>query len=49
VIGLLERSGLREQGQALIAATRAVTTARVLLAYLLLRQITADAELNATR
>src|SRR5450755_4925013 len=41
VIGLLERAGLRERVQMLIAAMRTITTARVLLAYLLLRQITA--------
>jgi len=45
VIGLLERAGLREQ--ALIATMRAITTARVLLAYLLLRQITSALGLNA--
>jgi uncharacterized membrane protein len=47
VIGLLERAGLREHVQTLIAAMRAVTTARVLLAYLLVRQITAALGLNA--
>ena len=47
VIGLLERAGLRERVQALIGAMRAVTTARVLLSYLLLRQITAALGLNA--
>ena len=47
VIGLLERAGLRERVQALITAMHAVTTARVLLAYLLLRQITAALGLNA--
>src|SRR5476649_1183776 len=35
VIGLLERAGLRERVQDLITALRAITTARVLLAYLL--------------
>jgi uncharacterized membrane protein len=47
VIGLLERAGLRERVQTLITALRAVTTARVLLAYLLLRQITAALGLNS--
>jgi uncharacterized membrane protein len=47
VIGLLERAGLRERVQRLITGLRAVTTARVLLAYLLLRQITAALGLNA--
>ena len=47
VIGLLERAGLRERVQALIAAVHAVTTARVLLVYLLLRQITSALGLNA--
>jgi len=41
VIGLLERAGLRERVQEWITAMRAITTARVLLAYLLLRQVTA--------
>jgi uncharacterized membrane protein len=47
VIGLLERAGLRERVQALITSMRAITTARVLLAYLLLRQITAALGLHA--
>lgn len=47
VIGLLERAGLRERVQMLIAAMRTITTARVLLGYLLLRQITAALGLNA--
>jgi uncharacterized membrane protein len=47
VIGLLERAGLRERVQTLIATMRAITTARVLLAYLLLRQITSALGLNA--
>jgi len=47
VIGLLERAGLRERVQDLIAAMRAITTARVLLAYLLLRQVSAAIGLNA--
>jgi uncharacterized membrane protein len=47
VIGLLERAGLRERVQTLITAMRSVTTSRVLLAYLLIRQITAALGLNA--
>jgi len=47
VIGLLERAGLRERVQTLITTLRAITTARVLLAYLLLRQITSALGLNA--
>jgi uncharacterized membrane protein len=47
VIGLLERAGLRERVQELITALRAITTARVLLAYLLVRQISAAIGLNA--
>lgn len=47
VIGLLERAGLRERVQTLITTLRAITTARVLLAYLLLRQVTSALGLNA--
>jgi len=47
VIGLLERAGLRERLQSLIIALQAVTMARVLLSYLLLRQISAALGLNA--
>jgi uncharacterized membrane protein len=39
VIGLLERSGLREHAQATIAKLRAVTAGRLLIAYLALRQL----------
>ncbi|MCL4817970.1 MAG: DUF969 family protein [Vicinamibacteria bacterium] len=38
VIGLLERSGLREHAQATIAKLRSVTAGRLLMAYLALRQ-----------
>ncbi|HVF34800.1 MAG TPA: DUF969 family protein, partial [Candidatus Saccharimonadia bacterium] len=38
VIGLLERNGLREHAQAWIARLERVTTSRLLLAYLALRQ-----------
>ena len=40
VIGLLERSGLRERAQLLIGRIDAATPGRLLLAYLLLRQAT---------
>jgi uncharacterized membrane protein len=41
VIGLLERSGLKEQAHALVSRIQVATTGRVLLAYLAIRQITA--------
>ena len=41
VVGLLERAGLRERAQTLIGNVQAATTGRLLLLYLLLRQITA--------
>jgi uncharacterized membrane protein len=41
VIGLLERCGLRERAQMLIARVHAATTGRVLLLYLVVRQISA--------
>ena len=41
VIGLLEREGLQERARMLIARVRAATVGRLLLAYLLLRQVTA--------
>jgi uncharacterized membrane protein len=41
VIGLLERAGLQERARMLIGRMRAATTGRVLLAYFMLRQITA--------
>jgi uncharacterized membrane protein len=47
VIGLLERAGLRERARALIAATAAATTGRILIAYLLLRQATSALGLTA--
>jgi uncharacterized membrane protein len=47
VIGLLERAGLRERVQDLIAALHSITTARVLLGYLFLRQITASIGMTA--
>lgn len=41
VIGLLERYGLRERAQMLIARVKAATTGRVLLLYLIVRQLSA--------
>ena len=41
VIGLLERFGLQERARAVIAGFRGATTGRLLIAYLMLRQITA--------
>ncbi len=41
IIGLLERAGLRERARTMIAEMAAATTGRLLLAYLLVRQITA--------
>ena len=41
VIGLLERHGLQERARTLIAAWRGATLARLLIGYLLLRQVTA--------
>jgi uncharacterized membrane protein len=40
VIGLLERSGLKERANELISSIRAATAGRVMLVYLALRQIT---------
>ncbi|HEY5101512.1 MAG TPA: DUF969 domain-containing protein [Steroidobacteraceae bacterium] len=47
VIGLLERAGLRERVQDLITALQSITTARVLLGYLFLRQLTASIGMTA--
>jgi uncharacterized membrane protein len=41
VIGLLERTGLKERARTVISGIRVATTGRLLLAYLALRQITA--------
>lgn len=41
VIGLLERHGLQERARALIGGLRGFTVGRLLLAYLLFRQVTA--------
>jgi uncharacterized membrane protein len=47
VIGLLERAGLQERARQLIAALEGATTGRLLIAYLLFRQITAALGLHA--
>lgn len=41
VIGLLERSGLKEQSQILISKIKAATSGRILLLYLFIREVTA--------
>lgn len=41
VIGLLERNGLKEQAQTLISKVKAATTGRLLIFYLLIREIMA--------
>jgi len=41
VVGLLESRGLRERAQRMIAQVHAATTGRVLLIYLIVRQVTA--------
>jgi uncharacterized membrane protein len=41
VIGLLERAGLQERARMLISRVRAATVGRLLIAYLVLRQVTA--------
>ena len=47
VIGLLERSGLQERARQLIASLKGATTGRLLIAYLLFRQVTAAVGLHA--
>jgi uncharacterized membrane protein len=47
VIGLLERYGLREQAHKLVRKVRAATPGRLLLVYLILRQVTAALGLTA--
>lgn len=47
VIGLLERGGLKERAQQLIGRVQGATTGRVLLLYLVIRQLTASIGLNA--
>jgi uncharacterized membrane protein len=46
VIGLLERHGLRERAQTWIAGIRAATAGRLLIVYLLVRELTAAAGLT---
>ncbi|WP_267348457.1 DUF969 domain-containing protein [Sphingomonas sp. GM_Shp_2] len=41
MVGLLERAGLRERARGIVQGLRRATTGRVLLGYLVLRQITA--------
>ena len=47
VIGMLEKNGLKERAQALIAKVGAATTGRVLMLYLFIRQLTASLGLTA--
>ncbi|SHJ95806.1 DUF969 domain-containing protein [Alicyclobacillus tolerans] len=47
IIGLLERFGLREQAERLIAKIRAATTGRILILYMLLRELTAALGITA--
>jgi uncharacterized membrane protein len=47
LIGLLERYGLQERARMLIARIRAVTVGRLLLAYFIIRQITASLGLTS--
>ena len=47
VIGLLERYGLKEQAHKLVARVRAATPGRLLLVYMILRQVTAALGLTA--
>lgn len=47
VIGLLERGGIRERARALILRLRGATAGRVLIAYLVIRQVAATLGLTA--
>ena len=47
VIGLLERHGLKERAQAWVARLRGATTGRLLIAYLLVRQIASSLGLTS--
>ena len=47
VIGLLERHGLQERARTLIASIRGATVGRLLILYLLFRQLTAAIGLNS--
>ncbi|WP_419880674.1 DUF969 domain-containing protein [Peribacillus sp. B-H-3] len=46
VIGILERHGLKERAEALIIRAKAATAGRVMLSYLLIREISAALGLN---
>ena len=47
VIGMLEKNGLKERAQTLIARVGAATTGRVLMLYMFIRQVTASLGLTA--
>lgn len=47
VIGLLERAGLQEKARDLVAAIKGATTGRLLILYLLVRQLTSAAGLTS--
>jgi uncharacterized membrane protein len=47
VIGLLERYGLQQRARTLIGGMRRATTGRLLVAYMLFRQVTASLGLNS--
>ena len=47
VIGMLEKNGLKERAQTLIARVGGATTGRVLMLYLFIRQVTASLGLTA--
>ena len=47
VIGMLEKNGLKERAQAVIAKVQGATTGRVLTAYLVIRQLTASLGLTS--
>ena len=47
VIGMLEKNGLKERAQALIAKVGAATTGRLLIFYMFIRQLTASLGLTA--
>jgi uncharacterized membrane protein len=49
VIGLLERHGLRERAQTWIAGIRAATAGRLLIVYLLVRELTAAVSSRTSR
>ncbi|AGP39746.1 DUF969 domain-containing protein [Sorangium cellulosum] len=47
VIGLLERSGLQERARALVSRVKTATTGRLLLAYFMIRQLSAAVGLTS--